>query len=139
MKRLNRYIALVLSLIIAVSFSACKSKNENGTTTTQIVAYYDKNGVEYKNPEDVKYYDQQGNEYNKLHGEDDLPYFVNVKTGESYFAMQCYISEDGYLFYDPDNTLTREKGSIDTYEDVSGKKYYDISTISWDNTGKLLH
>lgn len=135
---MKKYVAVILAALMAFSFGACaKNKEDNSKTTTTVSVFYDRNGVEYSNEEDVLFYDAEGNVYNKVMDEDYLPNFVNVETGESYFGMLCYISEDGYLYYDPDNSLTRLKGSLNIYQDVSGKKYYDISTVSWDSYGNL--
>lgn len=136
---MKKYIAIVLSLVIALSFGACAKGEKTNEETTVASSFYDRDGIEYTNEEDVLFYDAEGNVYNKVMDEDYLPNFVNVETGESYFGMLCYISEDGYLYYDEDNSLDRIKGSLNTYQDSTGKKYYDISTVHWDDLGNLTH
>lgn len=136
---MKKYIAIALSIIIALSFGACAKNSNQNKTASKASVFYDRNGQKYSKEEDVKYYDASGNVYHKTMVEDFMPEFVNDKTGESYSGFMCYISEDGYLFYDPDNTLKRVKGSLNTYTDSSGKEYYDMSTITWDSSGNLTH
>lgn len=137
---MKRYVSVFLVIVMAFSFCACaKNINKKDESTTQASVFYDRNGVKYTKAEDVKYYDADGNVYNKILDEDGLPNFVDVNTGNSYFGMLCYISEDGYLYVDESNELNRVKGTVDTYQDVLGKKYYDISTVYWDSSGNLTH
>ena len=90
--------------------------------------------------ESVNYYDRDGNVYHYMMVEDYLPDYVNEKTGEHINGFECYIDENGFFCHISDSkVLSRVENSVDTYEDESGNKYYDISTVSWDENGNMIH
>lgn len=144
-------LIFVVSALI-FSFSACTKSGARDntkttaesisetTTATSSTVYYDKNGTAYDSKDSVNYYDKDGNVYHYMMVEDYLPDYVNGKTGEHINGFECYIDENGFFCHISDNNaLSRVYNSVDTYEDENGNKYYDISTVSWDENGNMLH
>lgn len=136
-------VVFVMVLMSLVSCSKAADENESKTTTspqtTASSVYYDKNGAAYDSKEGVKYYDKSGNVYHYMMVEDYLPDYVEEKSGEHINGFECYIDENGYFCHIADNSLSRVENTVDTYEDAQGNKYYDISTVSWDENGNMLH
>lgn len=136
-------IVFAMALLSFVSCSKAADENESKTTTspqtTASSVYYDRNGASYDSKESVKYYDKSGNVYYYMMVEDYLPDYVEEKSGEHINGFECYIDENGYFCHIADNSLSRVENTVDTYEDAQGNKYYDISTVSWDENGNMLH
>lgn len=152
MKRLvNIFTLMFVVSAFVLLFSACTNSGamdntetvqstSETTTATSNAVYYDKNGTAYDSEESVNYYDRDGNIYHYMMVEDYLPDYVNEKTGEHINGFECYIDENGFFCHISDNkVLSRVENSVDTYEDENGNKYYDISTVSWDENGNMIH
>lgn len=152
MKRLvNIFTLMFVVSALVLLFSACTNSGARDntetvqstaetTTSSSNAVYYDKNGTAYDSEENVNYYDRDGNVYHYMMVEDYLPDYVNEKTGEHINGFECYIDENGFFCHISDNkVLSRVENSVDTYEDESGNKYYDISTVSWDENGNMIH
>ena len=143
-KTVNILALLTLALLLCFSLASCaKDNTQDESTTAQTqkteTVYYDRNGELYDTEEAVKYYDKNGNVYHYTMVEDYLPDYVDEKTGEHINGFECYIDEDGYFCHIADKSVKLVKNSVDTYEDSDGKKYYDISTVSWDSDGNMIH
>ncbi len=148
-KTVNILALLTLALLLCFSLASCAKDNAQDESTTSGLqsseaqksetVYYDRNGEPYDTEEAVKYYDKNGNVYHYTMVEDYLPDYVDEKTGEHINGFECYIDEDGYFCHIADKSVKLVKNSVDTYEDSDGKKYYDISTVSWDSDGNMIH
>ncbi len=143
---MKKTATLLLAIMVLMSvFSACsKSANTQAETTkAQTTAsqeqYYDAKGNAYSSSLDVLFYDKDGNAYKLEVVEDYMPDYVNQSTGEHLNGFQCYITEQGCLYFDEDNKLSLKDGSMSIYYDDSKNIYYDISTVSWDKDGNLVH
>lgn len=135
MKNIIKYISIILAIFtVALAFSSCSKAEQEQTADS----YYDKMGNLYEQQFDVKYYDKDGNSYHFEMDEDYFPNIINDSTGEVYNGLECYITADGYFFYDSENSLKRKKDSASTYVDLQNNEYYDISTVTWDVNGNLL-
>lgn len=143
MKKTAAFLLAILTLLSV--FSACsKSADAKGNTakkqtTASQEQYYDAKGNTYSSSLDVLFYDKDGNSYKLETAEDYMPDYVNQSTGERLNGFQCYVTEQGYLYYDEDNKLSLKDGSMSIYYDDSKNIYYDISTVSWDKDGNLTH
>lgn len=143
MKKTAAFLLAILTLLSV--FSACsKSADSKGNTakrqtTASQEQYYDAKGNTYSSSLDVLFYDKDGNSYKLETAEDYMPDYVNQSTGERLNGFQCYVTEQGYLYYDEDNKLSLKDGSMSIYYDDSKNIYYDISTVSWDKYGNLTH
>ena len=142
MKKYCKIFALIMALVILCSvFASCSKREEkqNNEPNTKQGMYYDRNGEEANSRQEVKYYDKDGNVFMLEIVEDYMPDYVNQQTGERYNGFECYITEDGYFFFDSNDKLKLVSGTTDTYSDSDGNKYYDISTVYWDNEGIMFH
>lgn len=146
---MKKIVALLLAVISAsLLMTSCSGKaeqvsptNSKGETTYPQSAsvLYDRNGDSYPEKSKVKYFDRDGNVYYfNMDQQSYLPTFINEKTGESIDAFFCYISEDGYLVFDKENKISRDKDTTDTYRDEEGNIYYDAFTVEWDKDGNLI-
>ena len=141
---MKKSLSILLAVIALASvFSACSKteqppKEQPSTTETQ-EQFYDAKGNAYSSKFDVLFYDEQGTAYKLEMTEDYLPDYVNQSTGERLNGLQCYVTEQGCLYYDKDNKLSLKDGSMSIYYDDSKNVYYDISTVSWDKDGTLIH
>jgi hypothetical protein len=143
---MKKTATLLLAILALMSvFSACSKSADTQTETTKAQTtasqeqYYDAKGNVYSSSLDVLFYDKDGNSYKLEVVEDYMPDYVNQSTGERLNGFQCYITEQGCLYFDEDNKLSLKDGSMSIYYDDSKNVYYDISTVSWDKNGNLIH
>ena len=143
---MKKTATLLLAILALMSvFSACSKSVDTQTETTKAQTtasqeqYYDAKGNVYSSSLDVLFYDKDGNSYKLEVVEDYMPDYVNQSTGERLNGFQCYITEQGCLYFDEDNKLSLKDGSMSIYYDDSKNVYYDISTVSWDKNGNLIH
>lgn len=139
---LKKIISIALSVLsVVVLLCACTNADSDNKTTEQASqnVFYDAKGNAYDNRLDVLFYDEQGNTYRLEVVEDYMPDYVNVETGERLNGFQCYVTEQGYLYYDNDDKLSLKDGSMSIYTDANGNEYYDISTATWNSDGTLNH
>lgn len=135
--KIKQILALTLAIVLLTAvFCGCKKSSTNEQTEK---LYYDLRGNSYNQKLDIKFYDKNGNIYHLEMDEDYLPSYACDATGEVLNGFQCYITSEGYLFYDENNALARKEGTTDTYLDQDGNEYYDISTIYWSSNGELCH
>ncbi len=89
--------------------------------------YYDKIGNTYEDGYDVLLYGKDGEIYKYLQSENDNElgfsetYYVS-ENGDCYDSYNCYIDEDGYFFYDEDETLVYPEY---LYEDIDTDEVAD--------------
>lgn len=143
MKKIGALLLVILTLLSVFSACSKSADTKDGTSKVQTTAsqekYYDAKGNSYSSTLDVLFYDKDGNAYKLETAEDYMPDYVNQSTGERLNGLQCYVTEQGYLYYDKDNKLSLKNGSMSIYYDDSKNVYYDISTVSWDKDGTLIH
>lgn len=144
-------IALILAIVCIITTAASGIASivaDDGTNINSFMydEYYDMNGVKYDEPEKVILYDKQGNSYHI----DESPNGWNYDT---YFDQNgtecdldlCYISKDGYLYYDKDSKLQNDDGLL-TYEydkiyiDENGNEYKKIGECAFfDVNGRIIN
>jgi heme/copper-type cytochrome/quinol oxidase subunit 2 len=137
-------ITFIIAVIIfvggmgAIGYSVANDTVDMLNDTSQASELYDMNGVKYDNLDDVLYYDAELNEYKYLFDEENYTeYFVNQSNGEKLEAENCYISEDGYLYYDENNEITANDDYV-TSTDSKGNTYFYSTDVYWDSNGEMV-
>lgn len=130
------YIASVIMPVI--SFAVTAAAGLTGIKNEEILfPYYDQNGAEYAFYDDVPLYDEMGNEYHLDRSETFWladSYFDS--QGKEYDSEKSFIDENGYFFYDENDTLVLNDDGY--YYDASGKKYALIDGyVYWDEQGRI--
>lgn len=97
--------------------------------------YYDMKGNAYKTGEEVPFYDKDGNAFIYEETEDFDSYLVNGETKYDYYY--CYVTPQGYLIYDNDESFEMND-DYETYSDDNGNLCYSATDISWDAHGNLI-
>ena len=141
-------IALVIAVFAIITITAsgiASSINNDGTNINSLMydEYYDMNGVKYDEGEQVILYDKEGNAYHiaeSPNGWNYYPYFD--EKGNEYSLEQCYISKDGYFYYDKNNELTDSDELYlydKTFYDTEGNEYKAIGFYAFfDKDGKIV-
>lgn len=139
------------------------------------IVYYDKKGNSYENAEDVLLYDENGEVYKYVTKEiEDYDgsfyedwFFVDSK-GKEYQVYDCYVTSEGWFYYDEDYELYMDYSDIeyeeelsedasfseiiddmmselddykyynDIYLDDEGNVYYYAETASWNEKGEII-
>lgn len=99
------------------------------------IAYYDMKGNEYENIEEVLLYDADGNVYEYSLDENS---YVNRTTGDSYDSYMCYVTKDGYFYYDEDGSI-EASDDYSSYVDTDGTEYYLTSGVYWTADGEMTN
>lgn len=99
--------------------------------------FYDVYGNEYEYTGDVPLYDQQGNKYTYQAEWFTIGNYV-TENGEILDGNCCYLSEDGWFYYDKNNELKQsEKLYYDYYTDGE-KLYYALGKhVYWERDGSI--
>ena len=142
---LSLIAALVAFLTSVASGIALNADDNNKNSFLQIFdeEYYDMNGVHYNKSEDVPIYDEYGNEYHYMKSSNGFNYFTYFdKDNKEYDIERCYISKEGYFYYDENNSL-EDTGEFYYYDkhfyDSSGTEYAHIDDyVFWDKNGKIV-
>lgn len=128
---MKKILAVILSLVLALSFSACvKSNNdkpvEQKTTEPTGRIYYDKFGNEFISLETMPFYDKNGK---KFYLTNQIEQTFEDENGGVYEGERCFVDTHGVFVYDIDNEIElidalSAKGS-------DGRMYYPASTVRW--------
>lgn len=141
---LSIIIALVALITnIASGIAMHSSENHKGFISAILEeAYFDRNGVKYDSREEVPLYDEYGNKYHYAKSSNGFNYYTYFDENDTeYDLAYCYISMDGYFYYDKDDSLTVERSFLenDVYYDSSGNEYALIELyVYWDEDGKII-
>ena len=146
-------IIYVLSFIIAivafVTSVASGIAMHSGDDSKGIIAslfeeeeYYDRNGVKYDSGEDVPLFDKDGNEYHYAESPNGFNYYTYFDENDNEYDIEyCFISKDGYFYYDKDASLQVDRHFLtgDKYYDRDGNEYaLIVDYVYWDKDGKIL-
>lgn len=137
-----------IAFITTVASGAAMFINEDGSSPYSFNSkeYYDMKGNVYDNEYKVVLYDKQGNSYHI----DESPNGWNYDTyfdqnATEYDIDLCYISKDGYFYYDKDSKLQNDDGLL-TYEydkiylDENANEYKKIGECAFfDKYGKVVN
>lgn len=100
-----------------------------------ISTYYDRQGNEYGDCYDIVLYDKSGNKYTY---ESEWFTFKYVdQNGKSYDGDYCYLSEDGYFYYDEGNELKPYEDTYDYYTDGETVYYWLMNRVYWTEDGTV--
>lgn len=141
-------IIAVISIVTTTATGAALVINDDGTSINSFKYndYYDMNGKQYDSGEKVILYDRDGNSYHIEKSPNGINYYTYFdQAGTEYDLDLCYISKDGYFYYDEDSLLTSDKG-VFTYEydkiyrDDSGGEYEKIGEyVFFDKDGNIIN
>lgn len=132
------YILSIVMLIVSVVTitSAGLAGQRNGEFDFYI-RYYDKNQIEYDDLNDVPLYDENGNAYRMDKASSGIfstSYYDN--QGNEYSYENCFISEEGWFYYDNSHMLTEKDDGY--FYDSDGNKYAFIDDwVYWDKDGRI--
>lgn len=93
--------------------------------------------------ESVVLYDKNGNSYHIEKSEDGFNFYPYVdEQGNEYSPTDCFISKDGYFYYDPNDELEENKDLFyydKTFYDKDGNEYRAIGNYAFfDKDGKIV-
>lgn len=93
--------------------------------------------------ESVVLYDKNGNSYHIEKSEDGFNFYPYVdEQGNEYSPTDCFISKDGYFYYDPNDELEESKDLFyydKTFYDKDGNEYRAIGNYAFfDKDGKIV-
>lgn len=141
-------ITLALSAAAIVSGAASGIYillNDDGESINSLLydGYYDMNGIKYDDGESVVLYDKNGNSYHIEKSEDGFNFYPYVdEQGNEYSPTDCFISKDGYFYYDPNDELEESKDLFyydKTFYDKDGNEYRAIGNYAFfDKDGKIV-
>ena len=138
-------IFLVLSLITFVLSSIMSAASilsmgagyiQSELDGTPLTVYYDKKGNKYDDLYQVPLYDKEGNRYTYEEGWFTTGTYTD-QEGNSYSGDISFLSEDGYFYYDADDSLTPYQNSDEYYTDGTTIYYYIFGRIYWDENGTI--
>jgi hypothetical protein len=131
-------VAFVLSVVLTVISIAAlgigylKSEIDGEPLAT----FYDVHGNEYHDLYDVPLYDKQGNMYTTKSAWFTGLYYVD-ENGKSYDGDYCFLSEDGYFFFDENKELQPYNDSFEYYTDGETLYYLLFFRVYWGNDGVI--
>lgn len=143
--------AIILAIVcivtgVASGIATYLTNDEISINALSYDEYYDMNGKKYDNARDVVLYDKAGNSYHIDEDPDGWNYYPYYdEMGNKYDLDKCYISKDGYLFYDKDDSLIADEHSlfVKEYEmvfhDNDGNEYKLIGNYAFfDKNDKII-
>lgn len=101
-----------------------------------LATFYDVHGNEYDDLYDVPLYDKQGNTYTHKDAWFTAGSYTD-QNGKSYDGDYCYLSEDGYFYFDENEELKPYKDSYDYYTDGETIYYYLFNRVYLENDGTI--
>ncbi|MBQ7800463.1 MAG: hypothetical protein IJ370_08210 [Oscillospiraceae bacterium] len=127
-------LSAIITVISVVSIGVGYIKSE--IDGEPLAVFYDMHGNEYSSTHDVPLHDKEGNTY--VHEPEWFTVGTYVdQNGKTYDASYCYLSEDGYFYYDANGELKPYKDSYDYYTD-GDKIYFSLpSYIYWEEDGTI--
>lgn len=100
-----------------------------------LASFYDIHGNEYDSYNDVPLYDKEGNIY--TYEPDWFSGTYTDQNGKTYDSSYCYLSEDGYFYFDEKEELEPYENSIDYYTDGETIYYLLFNYVYWDDNGTI--
>lgn len=123
---------LIVVSVVSMGIGYIKSEIDGEPLAT----FYDVHGNEYDDLYDVPLYDKQGNIYTH----EDAWFTTGSYTdqnGKSYDGDYCYLSEDGYFYFDEKEELKPYKDSYDYYTDGETIYYLLFNRVYWEDDGAI--
>lgn len=127
-------LSAVLMVVSVVSMGVGYIKSE--IDGEPLATFYDVHGNEYDDLYDVPLYDKEGNTYTYEAAWFTAGTYID-QNGKSYDGDYCYLSEDGYFYFDENNELKPYQDSYDYYTDGETVFYYLFNRVYWENDGTI--
>ncbi len=127
-------LSIVLTVISIVSIGAGYIKSE--IDGEPLATFYDVHGNEYDDLYDVPLYDKQGNVYTHESAWFTTGSYID-QNGKSYDGDYCYLSEDGYFYFDEKEELKPYNNSYNYYTDGETIYYYLFDRVYWEADGTI--
>lgn len=123
---------LMIVSVISMGIGYIKSEIDGEPLAT----FYDAYGNEYHDLYDVPLYDKQGNTYTHKDAWFTAGSYTD-QNGKSYDGDYCYLSEDGYFYFDENEELKPYKDSYDYYTDGETIYYLLFNRVYWEDDGTI--
>lgn len=131
-------IAFVLSAILMVvsviSMGVGYLKSE--IDGEPLATFYDVHGNKYDDLYDVPLHDKQGNIYTHESAWFTAGSYID-QNGKSYDGDYCYLSEEGYFYFDENEELKPYNDSYDYYTDGETIYYSLFNRVYWEEDGTI--
>ncbi len=127
-------LSIILIVISIVSIGAGYIKSE--IDGEPLATFYDVHGNEYDDLYDVPLYDKQGNTYTHKSAWFTTGSYID-QNGKSYDGDYCYLSEDGYFYFDEKEELKPYNNSYDYYTDGETIYYCLLHRVYWEADGTI--
>lgn len=127
-------LSAILMAVSVVSMGAGYVKSE--IDGEPIAFFYDVHGNKYDDIYEVPLYDKQGNVYTYEEAWFTSGAYID-QNGKSYDGDFCYLSEDGYFYFDENEELKPYKDSYDFYTDGETIYYYLFNRVYWEEDGTM--
>lgn len=126
-------LSAILTVISVVFIGVGYIKSEiNGEP---LATFFDAHGNEYDDFYEVPLYDQEGNTYLYESAWFTAGNYID-QNGKTYDGDYCYLSEDGYFYFDADDQLKPYK-DFDYYTDGETIFYYLFNRVYWEEDGTI--
>ncbi len=127
-------LSAVLMVVSVISMGVGYIKSE--IDGEPLATFYDIHGNEYDDLYDVPLYDKLGNKYTHELAWSTAGTYID-QNGKSYDDDYCYLSEEGYFYFDKNEELKPYKDSYDYYTDGETIYYYLFNRVYWENDGTI--
>lgn len=127
-------LSVLLSIVCVISTGIGFIKSE--IDGEPLAIFYDVYGNEYYDLYEVPLYDKEGNTYTYESGWFSAGTYVD-QGGKTYDGEYCYLSKDGYFYYDTNDILKPCQNSYDYYTDGEHVFYYLFNRVYWGKDGTI--
>lgn len=129
------YVLSVVVLVMSVvSMGAGYLKSE--WDGEPLAVFYDVHGNAYYDYSEVPLYDKDGNIYTHEPAWFTAGTYTD-QNGKAYDGDYCFLSQDGYFYYDAKDELVPYKDSYDYYTDGRTIYYYLFDSVYWEEDGTI--
>jgi hypothetical protein len=127
-------LSVVLTGVSVISMSVGYIRSE--IKGEPLGTFYDVHGNEYDDLYDVQLYDRKGNRYTHESAWFTAGAYID-QNGNRYDGDYCYLSEDGYFYFDEKEELVAFEDAYDYYTDGETVYYYLINRVYWEEDGTM--
>lgn len=127
-------LSIILTVISIVTIGVGYIKS--GIDGEPLATFYDVHGNDYDDLYDVPLYDKQGNKYTHESAWFSAGYYID-QNGKSYDGEYCYLSEEGYFYFDENEELEPYDDSSYYYTDGEMVYYYLFNRVYWGDDGTI--
>lgn len=127
-------LAAVLGVVSMIALGVGYIKSE--LSGEPLATFCDMHGNKYDYVDDIPLYDKQGNVYTYTASWPTVGTYTD-QNGNSYDGGNCYLSKDGYFYYDKTEQLKPYKNFDGYYTDGKTVYYYLQNRVYWDGEGAM--